>query len=139
MSTKKEITMPQFKKISVNLALVVFLAAFAGMNNAQAETIDIPLPTDDPGIQAVVENLRAGVGGGGVDVKEIMRQTRDKMKEVQAKKVPLMPQMRNTIGNVVSTRVMEETRRTTMNTQMNAMQDPVNPEAVPTMIAPKFE
>ncbi|MCI5140851.1 MAG: hypothetical protein D3909_03805 [Candidatus Electrothrix sp. ATG1] len=131
--------MLQFKKISVHLALVVSLAAFAGINNAHAETINIPLPTEDPDIQAVVEDLKTNIGPNGDVVKDIMRQTRDKMKVVQAQKLPLMPQMRNTIGNVVSTRVMEETRRVTMNTQMNAMQDPQNPEAVPTMIAPKFE
>jgi hypothetical protein len=126
--------MLQFKKISVNLALVVSLAAFAGGNSAQAENINIPLPTGDLEIQAVVNNVRAGV-----DVKAIMRQTRDNMKEVQVKRLPLLPQMRNAVGNVVSTRVMEETRTRTMNAQMAAMQDPVNPDAVPTFIAPKFE
>jgi len=126
--------MLQFKRISINFALVVSLAAFAGVNSAQAETIHIPLPTEDLEIQAVVDNIRTGV-----DVKAIMRQTRDNMKEEQVKRLPLLPQMRNAIGNVVSTRVMEETRTKTMNAQMEAMQDPVNPEAVPTFIAPKFE
>ena len=50
--------MLQFKKISVNLALVVSLVAFAGVDYAQAENIDIPLPTDAPEIQAVVDNVR---------------------------------------------------------------------------------
>jgi hypothetical protein len=134
--------MRQVIKRTVNFVLVVAVIAFAGGNNAQAEKINIPLPTNDPGIQAVVEELSTDVGGGagaGVNIKDIMRQTRDNMKETMAKRAPLMPQMRNTVGNVVSTRVMEETRRTTMNTQMDAMQDPHNPEAVPTMIAPKFE
>ncbi|MCW5214252.1 hypothetical protein VU13_02900, partial [Desulfobulbus sp. US5] len=61
--------MLQFKKLSVNLALAVSLAAFAGSNSAQAENINIPLPTDDPQIQAVVDNVRADVDG-----KALMRQ-----------------------------------------------------------------
>ncbi|MCI5166796.1 MAG: hypothetical protein D3903_12055 [Candidatus Electrothrix sp. GM3_4] len=126
--------MLQFKRISINLALVVSLAALAGVNFAQAEKINIPLPTQDLEIQAVVDNVRTGV-----DVKAIMRQTRDNIKVEQVKRLPLLPQMRNAVGNVVSTRVMEETRTQTMNTQMAAMQDPVNPEAIPTFIAPKFE
>ncbi|CAK8725220.1 hypothetical protein H206_02491 [Candidatus Electrothrix aarhusensis] len=126
--------MLQFKRISINFALVVSLAAFVGVNSAQAEKINIPLPTGDLEIQAVVNNVRTGV-----DVKAIMRQTRDNMKVEQVKRLPLLPQMRNAVGNVVSTRVMEETRTTTMNTQMAAMQDPVNPDAIPTFIAPKFE
>ena len=129
--------MPQFKKISFNISLIVFMVAFAGMNNVQAEKIKIPLPTVDPEIQTVMGNIKMGPDGDVM--KDIMRQTRDRTMEVMAQRLPLMPQMRNTIGNEVSTRVMEETRTKTMNTQMEAMQDTKNPEGVPVRIAPKFD
>lgn len=131
--------MQQWKKVSVHLGLVVFLATFSGINNAQAENITLPLPADDPDIQAVVNSVKMDVGPNGDVVKEMMRQTRDKIMEEQVKRLPLMPVLRNTIGNSVSTRVMAETRTATMNAQMNAMQDPKSPDAVPMFIAPKFE
>ncbi|CAK8720472.1 hypothetical protein KKHLCK_09655 [Candidatus Electrothrix laxa] len=131
--------MLQFKKISVNLALAMSLTAFAGVNYAQAENISLPLPADDSDIQAVMDSVKANVDVNGVVMKDIMRQTRDRMKEEQAQRLPLMPQFRNTIGQVVSARVQVETRTKTMNAQMEAMQDPVNPEAVPTAIAPTFD
>ena len=131
--------MLQFKKISVNLALVLSLTAFAGVQYVQAQNISLPLPAEDPEIQAVMDDVKANIDMNGAGVKDIMRQTRDRMKEEQVKRLPLMPQLRNTIGNVVSTRVMEDTRRMTMNAQMEAMQDPTNPEAVPTTIAPAFD
>ncbi|MCI5120762.1 MAG: hypothetical protein D3908_06145, partial [Candidatus Electrothrix sp. AUS4] len=112
---------------------------FSGINNAQAENITLPLPADDPDIQAVVNSVKMDVGPNGDVVKEMMRQTRDKIMEEQVKRLPLMPVLRNTIGNSVSTRVMAETRTATMNAQMNAMQDPKSPDAVPMFIAPKFE
>ena len=126
--------MLQLKKLSVNLALAVALAAFAGSNSAQAENIHVPLPTDDPEIQVVVDNVRAGV-----DVKDMMRQTRDKIKEEQAKRLPLLRPIGDAISQVVSTRVRQETRDKTRKAQMAAMQDPMNPEGMPDFIAPKFE
>ncbi|MCI5133332.1 MAG: hypothetical protein D3904_17915 [Candidatus Electrothrix sp. EH2] len=126
------------KKISVNFGLVVSLAAFSGINYAQAENIKLPLPATDPGINAVVENIRGNVGPTPDVVKEIMLQMRDSVKVRQAKILPLMSIFRNTIGNEVSSRVMTATRTATMNAQMNAMQDPVSPLAVPSFIAPKF-
>ena len=131
--------MQQWKKISVKLGLVVSLAAFVGVNHAQAQNLSLPLPANDPEIQAVVESVKVDVGPNGDVVKQIMRQTRDRIMEEQVKRLPLMPVLRNTIGNSVSTRVMEETRRVTMNAQMNAMQDPKSPDAVPMFIAPKFD
>jgi hypothetical protein len=137
--TKKEMAMPQLKKISVNLTLVVYMVAFAGINNVQAEAekIKLPLPAENPEIRSVVENIN--VGPNGDIVKQVMRETRDRTKEAMSQRLPLMPQMRNTIGNEVSTRVMEETRTKTMNTQMEAMQDPASPQGVPELIAPKFD
>ena len=126
--------MLQFKKLSVNLALAVSLAAFAGINSAQAENINIPLPTDDPQIQAVVDNVRADVDG-----KALMRQTRDKIKVEQVKRLPLLRPLGDAISQVVSTRVRQETRDRTRKTQMAAMQDPMNPEGMPDFIAPKFD
>jgi hypothetical protein len=126
--------MLQFKKISVNLALVVSLATFAGVASAQTEAINIPLPTEDPEIQAVVNDVRAGV-----DVKEMMRQTRDRIKEEQAKRLPLRLEMGEAISGIVSDRVRKETRAKTMSVQMGAMQDPANPDGVPDFIAPKFD
>ena len=141
MSTieKKEMTMLQFKKISVNLALVVSLAAFAGVDYAQAENIDIPLPSDAPEIQAVVGSVKTDVDMNGIDVKTMMRQTRDKVKVAQAQKLPLRLEMGKAISDVVSNRVRQETRNRTMQAQMAAMQDPANPQGVPDFIAPKFE
>ncbi|MCW5203181.1 hypothetical protein VU11_03520 [Desulfobulbus sp. US2] len=126
--------MLQFKKLSVNLALAVSLAAFAGSNSAQAENINIPLPTDDPQIQAVVDNVRADVDG-----KALMRQTRDKIKVEQVKRLPLLRPLGDAISQVVSTRVRQETRDRTRKTQMAAMQDPMNPEGMPNFIAPTFD
>ncbi len=123
--------MLQFKKISVNLALVVLLV---GAASVQAENIEIPLPTEDPEIQAVVENVRAHI-----DVKDMMRQTRDSIKETQAKRLPLRLEMGEAISGIVSDRVRKETRAKTMSTQMGAMQDPANPDGVPDFIAPKFK
>ncbi|RWX51437.1 hypothetical protein VU01_11363 [Candidatus Electrothrix marina] len=131
--------MLQFKKISVNLALVVSLVAFAGVDYAQAENIDIPLPSDAPEIQAVVDSVKTDVDMNGIDVKTMMRQTRDKVKVVQAQKLPLRLEMGKAISDVVSRRVREETRSRTMQSQMAAMQDPANPQGVPDFIAPKFE
>ncbi|WPD24158.1 MAG: hypothetical protein SD837_06290 [Candidatus Electrothrix scaldis] len=131
--------MQQWKKISIRLGLAVSLAAFAGINNAQAENISLPLPANAPEITSVINSVKMDVGPDSEAVKAIMRQTRDNIKEQQAKRLPLMPVFRNTIGNAVSTRVMAATRTATMNAQMTAMQDPVSPDAVPTMIAPKFE
>ena len=122
--------MLQFKKISVNLALVVSLATFAGVASAQ----NIPLPTEDPEIQAVVESVRANI-----DVKDMMRQTREKVKEEQAKRLPLRLEMGEAISGIVSDRVRKETRSKTMSIQMGAMQDPANPDGVPDFIAPKFD
>lgn len=130
--------MQQFKKISVNLALVVSLAAFAGVN-AQAQSIKLPIPSNDPDIQAVVDTVKAEVGPGSAAVKEIMRQTRDRMKETMAVQKPLLNQMMATVGQNVATRVMSETRMKTMTAQKAAMSDPTDPNAAPTMIAPKFE
>jgi predicted transcriptional regulator len=127
--------MPQFKKISVNLTLIVYMVAFAGINNVQAENIKLPLSSENPEIRAVVDEMNANRDA----VNNVVRETRDKTKITMSQRLPLMPQMRNTIGNEVSTRVMEETRRKTMNTQMEAMQDPTNPEGVPEIIAPKFD
>ncbi|XCN75189.1 MAG: hypothetical protein Q3M24_10800 [Candidatus Electrothrix aestuarii] len=131
--------MQQWKKISIRLGLAVSLAAFAGLNNAQAQNISLPLPANAPEITSVINSVKMDVGPDSEAVKAIMRQTRDNIKEQQAKRLPLMPVFRNTIGNAVSTRVMAATRTATMNAQMTAMQDPVSPDAVPTMIAPKFE
>ena len=126
--------MLQFKKLSVNLALAVSLAAFAGINSAQAENINIPLATDDPEIQAVVDNVRTDVDG-----KAMMRQTRDKIKVAQVKRLPLLRPLGDAISQVVSTRVRQETRDRTRKTQMAAMQDPMNPEGMPNFIAPTFD
>jgi len=131
--------MRRLKKISVNLGLVVSLTAFAGMDYARAESIQLPLPADTPEIREVIDSVLVEVGPNGSAVKEIMRQTRDMVKEQQAKLLPLMPVLRNTIGTSVSARVMAATRTATMNAQMTAMQDPVSPTGVPMMIAPKFE
>ncbi len=126
--------MLQFKKISVNFALVVSLAAFAGVASAQAEGINIPLPTEDPGIQAVVESVRTQV-----DVKEMMRQTRDKIKEEQAKRIPLRLEIGDGISTVISARVRAETRARVRSEQMAAMQDPANPAGMAELIAPRFD
>ena len=131
--------MRRLKKIAVNVGLVISLTVFAGLHYAQAEGIKLPLPVDDPEIQSVISNIMVEVGPNGSVVKEMMRQTRDSIKEQQAKILPLMPVFRNTIGNAVSTQVMAATRTATMNAQMTAMQDPVSPIGVPMMLAPKFE
>ncbi|MCI5219417.1 MAG: hypothetical protein D3914_09560 [Candidatus Electrothrix sp. LOE2] len=107
--------MLQLKKISVNLALVVSLAAFAGANSAQAETITLPLPGSTPEIQSIVESIRTDGGPNTDMIKNMMRQTRDMIKEEQAKRLPLMPLFRNTVGNTVRTRVMAETSTRTIN------------------------
>ena len=57
--------MQQLKEISVRLALVVSLAAFAGVQYARAENIKLPLPADDPEIQAVVEKVKVDIGPDG--------------------------------------------------------------------------
>lgn len=129
--------MPQFKKISVNLTLIVYMVAFAGINNVLAEKIKLPFSNKEPEFRAVVDDIK--VGPNRDIVNNVMRETRDKTKITMSQRLPLMPQIRNTIGNEVSTRVMEETRRKTMNKQMEAMQDPTNPEGVPELIAPKFD
>ncbi|MCI5137278.1 MAG: hypothetical protein D3922_02415 [Candidatus Electrothrix sp. AR1] len=126
--------MLQFKKISVKFALVVSLAAFPGVRYAQAENVNIPLPTDDLEIQKVVESVRSGV-----DVKAMMRQTRDRIKVEQAKRLPFLRPIGDAISQVVSTRVRQETRDRTRKAQMAAMQDPMNPEGMPDFIAPKFD
>ena len=123
--------MLQLKKLSVNLALVVSLA---GINYAQAENINVPLPTEDPEVQAVMDNVRAGI-----DVKGLMRQTRDRIKAEQVKRLPLLRPLGDAISEVVSTRVRQEVRDQTRKTQMAAMQDPMNPEGMPDIIAPKFD
>jgi hypothetical protein len=130
--------MLQLKKISVNLALVLSLTAFSAVQYAQAETIKLPLPISDPNIQDVVDSVSGAVGPDAALVQEMMVKTRDTVRQEQAKRLPLMPQLRNTIGNAVSTKVMAATRTATMNAQMNAMQDPMNPEGVPMFLAPKF-
>lgn len=129
--------MPQLKKISVNLTLIVYMVAFAGINTVQAEKIKLPLSSEKPEIRKVVDEMT--VGSSRDLVNNVVRETRDKTKITMSQRLPLMPQMRNTIGNEVSTRVMEETRKKTMNKQMEAMQDPTNPEGVPEIIAPKFD
>ncbi|MDU9050357.1 MAG: hypothetical protein Q3M30_16050 [Candidatus Electrothrix sp. Rat3] len=128
--------MLQFKKISVNLALVVSLAAFASAQyaHAQTENIKLPLPIDELEIQAAVQGVIVGT-----DLNEIRRQTRDTVMVEQVKRLPLLQQIRNTLGNTVRTRVMAETSTRAINAQMNAMQDPMNPDGVPMFLAPKFE
>lgn len=126
--------MLQLKKISINLALIVSLASFAGVNSATAQSIDIPLPTEDPEIQAVVDNVRMTV-----DVKNLMRQTRDKIMEKEAKRLPLVRPMGDAISEVISARVRQETRDRTRKTQMASMQDVANPEGIPMFIAPNFD
>ena len=135
---KKEMTMLRLKKISVNLALIVSLAAWAGVQSAQAEDVSIPLPTEDPGVQAVVDDIRNGAATGGIDVMSIVRQTRDQIKVQQAKLLPLRFEMGKAVSDVVSNRVREETRNRTMQAQMAAMMDPANPNGIPDFIAPKF-
>lgn len=136
---KKEMTMLQLKKISVNLALVVSLAAFAGANSAQAETITLPLPSSTPEIQNIVNSIRLDAGPDSDMLKQMMRQQRDIVMVEQAKRLPLLQVFRNTVGNTVRTRVMAETSTRTINAQMNAMQDPMNPNGIPMFLAPKFE
>jgi hypothetical protein len=136
---KKEMTMLQFKKISVNLALVVSLAALGGVKYAQAQNINLPLPADDPAVEAVLDSVKANIDMNGVAVKDIMRQTRDRMKEEQVRRLPLIRPIGDAISQVVSTRVRQETRDKTRKSQMTAMQDPMNPEGMPNSIAPKFE
>lgn len=131
--------MRRLKKIAVNVGLVISLTVFAGLHYAQAEDITLPLPADDPEIRSVIDSVMVEAGPDGSVVKQMMRQTRDMIKEEQAKRLPLMPIFRNTIGNFVSTQVMAATRTATMNAQMTAMQDPVSPIGVPMMLAPKFE
>lgn len=126
--------MLQLKKISMNLALIVSLASFAGVNSATAQSIDIPLPTEDPQIKAVVEDIRVNV-----DVKNVMLQTRDKIMVEQAKRLPLVRPMGDAISEVISARVRQETRDKTRRTQMAAMMDVANPEGIPMFIAPKFD
>ncbi|WP_446009935.1 hypothetical protein [Candidatus Electrothrix sp.] len=130
--------MLKLKKISVKLALIVSFTAFFAVQYAQAQSIKLPLTIDDPDIQNVVEDIRMNVGPNPSIIQEMMIKTRDIVKAEQVKRLPLMPQFRNTIGNAVSTKVMAATRTATMNAQMNAMQDPMNPEGVPNFIAPKF-
>lgn len=130
--------MSRFKKISVNFALLVSLVAFAGVTYVQAENVRIPLPTEDPGVQAVVDEIRNGAATGGIDVMAIVRQTRDQIKVQQAKVLPLRFEMGKAVSDVVSTRVRQETRDRTMQAQMAAMMDPTNPNGVPDFIAPKF-
>lgn len=131
--------MLHLKKISMNLALAISLAAVAGVNAAQAQNINIPLPSDDPEIQGVVDSVKTDVDMNGIDVKAIMRQTRDRIKEEQAKRLPLLRPMGDAISEVVSTRVRQETRDKTRKTQMAAMQDAASPEGIPNMIAPTFD
>ena len=130
--------MQRLKKISVNLALIVSLAAWAGVQSVQAEDVSIPLPTEDPGVQKVVEDIKSGADTGGIDVMSIVRQTRDQIKVQQAKLLPLRFEMGKAVSDVVSTRVRDETRNRTMQAQMAAMMDPMNPNGVPDFIAPKF-
>lgn len=130
--------MSRFKKISVNFALLVSLVAFAGVTYVQAENVRIPLPTEDPGVQAVVDEIRNGAATGGIDVMAIVRQTRDQIKVQQAKVLPLRFEIGKAVSDVVSTRVRQETRDRTMQAQMAAMMDPTNPNGVPDFIAPKF-
>ncbi|MCI5125437.1 MAG: hypothetical protein D3925_13425, partial [Candidatus Electrothrix sp. AR5] len=110
------------------------LVGLAGVSYAQAENIKIPLPTEDVEIQSVVDSVRAGV-----DVKAMMRQTRDRIKEEQAKRLPFLRPIGDAISEVVSTRVRQETRDRTRKTQMAAMQDPMNPAGMPEFIAPRFD
>ena len=131
--------MRRLKKISVTLGLVVSLAAFAGIDYAQAEGIKLPLPADTPEIRSVIDSVMVEVGPNGSVIKDMMIKTRDMVMEEQAKRLPLMPIFRNTIGNAVSTQVMAATRTATMNAQMTAMQDPKSPIGEPIAIAPKFE
>lgn len=131
--------MLQFKKIPVNLALVISLAAFAGGNSVQAETVQLPLPGSTPEIQDIVNSIRTDGGPNTDMIKNMMRQTRDTIMVEQAKRLPLLQLFRNTVGNTVRTRVMAETSTRTINAQMNAMQDPMNPNGIPMFLAPKFE
>ncbi|XOF32506.1 MAG: hypothetical protein ACL93V_10740 [Candidatus Electrothrix sp. YB6] len=96
--------------------------------------MDIPLPTEDPAIQNVVGSVKTGV-----DVKSVMVEIRDRIKAQQVKGAPLMRLVGDGISEVVSARVREVTRTETRKAQMASMMDPNNPDAVPDMIAPKFE
>ncbi|MGB5685129.1 MAG: hypothetical protein WBM35_04910 [Candidatus Electrothrix sp.] len=131
--------MLQLKKISVNFALVLSLTALTGIKYAQAETISLPLPTDDPGVQAVMDEVKANIDVNGVAMKDLMRQTRDRIKEEQARRLPFIRPIGDAISQVVSTRVRQETRDKTRTAQMAAMQDPMNPEGMPDVIAPTFD
>jgi hypothetical protein len=119
-------------KIFISFALFFSLAAF--VSAAQAETMDIPLPTEDPAIQNVVGSVKTGV-----DVKTFMVEIRDRVKAQQVKGAPLMRLVGDGISEAVSARVREVTRTQTRKAQMAAMMDPENPDGVPDMIAPKFE
>jgi hypothetical protein len=122
------------KKISINLAVVISLTAFSGADNVRAETISLPLPANDPDIQAIVKTVRESAA-----VKDIMRQTKERIKEEQAKALPLLRPMGDGISEVISARVRKATRDKTRKAQMASMQDPMNPDGVSNIIAPNFD
>ena len=130
--------MQKLKNISVSLGVVVSLAAFAGINYAQAENIKLPLPANDPDIQAVVDGVKRDMGANGDVVKEIMRQTRDRIKEEQSKRLPLIRHIGDAVSQSVSTRVREQVRTETRKSQMAAMTT-IGPQGIPDIIAPTFD
>jgi hypothetical protein len=131
--------MVSLKKVPFSVALIFSLSI--SVSAAQAETMDIPLPTEDPAIQNVVGSVK-----GGVDIQDLMVKIREGVMAEQVKRTPLLPTFRNAIGGPIraavmqetSTRVMQETSTRTINAQMNAMMD-LGPGGVPVILAPKFE
>ena len=120
--------------IPVTLALLLSLSA---ADNAYAEDapLHIPIPADDPRLEDVITTTKQDPAAREMII-QVMEQIR---KEKAAKSRPLFTQVGLAVGDVVGGIVRDETRAKTRKAQMEAMQDPDNPEGISPLIAPKFD
>ncbi len=122
------------KSIPIKLVPLIAFVLMSVADYAYSEDapVHIPIPANDPRFEDVMTVTQDPA------VDDLINQTKEQVRSHNARTRLLFTQVGEAVGDVVGDIVKKETRAKTRKKQMEAMQDPDNPDSVSHLIAPTF-